>query len=176
MSAHAPEIETESFRIIGLRWGRILVSGRVACGATGDPHQRRFHYADPFSAGRHMRNAAHSRTRIVTRHEHGQGGIQEAEAIRSRSSLFVADSAVARQAREEGVTRSILAMRRGAADLKNGIFVIGNAPTALFELLRLVREEAFRPSLVVALPVGFVGAAESKERLVLEGKWVFRSS
>ena len=50
-----------------------------------------------------------------------------------------------------------------------GIFVIGNAPTALFELLRLVREEGVRPDLVIALPVGFVGAAESKERLVLEG-------
>ena len=38
-----------------------------------------------------------------------------------------------------------------------------------FELLRLVREEAIRPDLVIALPVGFVGAAESKERLILEG-------
>ena len=85
-------------------------------------------------------------------------------------SCFVADPEVAREAKAQGVTRSILAMRKGAADPANGIFVIGNAPTALFELLRLVREENLRPDLVVALPVGFVGAAESKEQLVLEGE------
>jgi precorrin-8X/cobalt-precorrin-8 methylmutase len=47
-----------------------------------------------------------------------------------------------------------------------GIFVIGNAPTALFELLRLIREEGIRPSLIIGLPVGFVGAAESKAALL----------
>ncbi len=81
---------------------------------------------------------------------------------------YVADPEVARLAREEGTTRSIPAMRKGAADPGNGIFVIGNAPTALFELLRLIREEGVRPDLVIGLPVGFVGAAESKERLVAE--------
>ncbi len=85
------------------------------------------------------------------------------------ASCFVADPEVARQAREEGTTRSIMAMRKGAADPGNGIFVIGNAPTALFELLRLIREEGVRPDLIIALPVGFVGAAESKERLIVEG-------
>ena len=78
----------------------------------------------------------------------------------------VADPAVARQARALGVTRSLLAMRAAAAQPGTGIFVIGNAPTALFELLRLVREEGLRPDLVVGLPVGFVGAAESKEELL----------
>ncbi len=85
------------------------------------------------------------------------------------ASCFVADPEVARQAREEGTTRSIMAVRKGAADPGNGIFVIGNAPTALFELLRLIREEGVRPDLIIALPVGFVGAAESKERLIAEG-------
>lgn len=82
------------------------------------------------------------------------------------SACFVADPAVAAQAAAEGITRSILAMRTGTADPKNGIFVIGNAPTALFELLRQVREEGLRPDLVVGLPVGFVGAEESKEELL----------
>jgi precorrin-8X/cobalt-precorrin-8 methylmutase len=82
------------------------------------------------------------------------------------ASCFVADPGVARSAKEQGVTRSILAMRKGASDPGNGIFVIGNAPTALFELIRLIREEGVRPELVVALPVGFVGAAESKEALL----------
>ena len=78
----------------------------------------------------------------------------------------MADAAVAREAAERGITRSILAMRRGTAAPRNGIFVIGNAPTALFELLRQVREEGLRPDLIVGLPVGFVGAAESKEELL----------
>jgi precorrin-8X/cobalt-precorrin-8 methylmutase len=76
----------------------------------------------------------------------------------------VADPEIARQAREQGVTRSLLAMRQGVAD-GCGIFLVGNAPTALFELLGLVRAGKARPSLVVGVPVGFVGAAESKEAL-----------
>jgi len=82
------------------------------------------------------------------------------------ADCFVADAEVAVQAAQQGITRSIVAMRRATADPKNGIFVIGNAPTALFELLRQVREEGLQPALVVGLPVGFVGAAESKEELV----------
>jgi precorrin-8X/cobalt-precorrin-8 methylmutase len=82
------------------------------------------------------------------------------------AACFVADPDVARRAAAEGITRSIVAMRMATADPRNGIFVIGNAPTALFELLRQVREEGVRPALVIGLPVGFVGAAESKEELV----------
>lgn len=81
-------------------------------------------------------------------------------------ACFVADPAVVAAAKEQGITRSILAMRKGVADRRNGIFVIGNAPTALFELIRLIREEGVRPDLIVGLPVGFVGAAESKAALV----------
>ena len=82
------------------------------------------------------------------------------------SSCHVADPDVAIQAQAGGITRSVAAMRKALADPGNGIFVIGNAPTALFELLRLARERGFRPDLIIGLPVGFVGAAESKEQLV----------
>jgi precorrin-8X/cobalt-precorrin-8 methylmutase len=82
-------------------------------------------------------------------------------------SCHVADSAVAEEAAAAGVTRSIMAMRRGTSSPHNGIYVIGNAPTALFELLRQIREEDLRPDLIVGLPVGFVGAAESKEELIV---------
>jgi len=81
---------------------------------------------------------------------------------------FVADPEVARQAKAQGTTRAIPALRMGAADSGNGIFLIGNSPTALFELLRLIKEEGLRPDLIVALPVGFVDAAESKEQLISE--------
>jgi precorrin-8X/cobalt-precorrin-8 methylmutase len=82
------------------------------------------------------------------------------------ATCFVADPEVAREAKIQGITRSILAMRKGTADAGTGIFVIGNAPTALFELLRLIREEGVCPDLIVGLPVGFVGAAESKDALI----------
>ena len=83
-------------------------------------------------------------------------------------SCHVADPDVAVEAKAEGVTRSIVALRKG---VKSGcrIFLIGNAPTALYELLQLCKEGKVDPALVVGVPVGFVGAAESKEELVASG-------
>jgi precorrin-8X/cobalt-precorrin-8 methylmutase len=80
-------------------------------------------------------------------------------------SCHVADPDVAAEAKTQGVTRSITAMRKAAANADNRIFVIGNAPTALFELLRLVDAGAAKPALIIGLPVGFVGAEESKNAL-----------
>jgi len=77
----------------------------------------------------------------------------------------VADSDVAVAAKAEGVTRSIIALRKGVEERCN-LFLIGNAPTALFELLRLARAGEVDPALIIGVPVGFVGAAESKEALV----------
>lgn len=69
-------------------------------------------------------------------------------------------------AQAEGMTRSAAAMRRNAAAIHDGIVAIGNAPTALLEVLRLIREEGIRPALIVGVPVGFVNAAESKAALM----------
>lgn len=67
-------------------------------------------------------------------------------------------------------TRSALAMRHAAEAHREGaVFVIGCAPTALEELLRLVAGEMLRPALVIGMPVGFVGAAESKDALRRSG-------
>lgn len=81
----------------------------------------------------------------------------------------VADGQTVTLARQEGLTRGAAAMRRLAADpetgLVNAIVAVGNAPTALFEVLRLAGEEGIAPALVVGVPVGFVGAAESKQAL-----------
>jgi len=77
----------------------------------------------------------------------------------------VADADVAELAGRAGITRSIAAMRKAAGDPVNRIFVIGNAPTALFELLRLTAEGTVKPALIIGLPVGFVGAEESKNAL-----------
>jgi precorrin-8X/cobalt-precorrin-8 methylmutase len=78
---------------------------------------------------------------------------------------LLSEPELAARAREAGITRSAAAMRlahqRGLLD--GAVVAIGNAPTALFELIRMVRDEGARPALVVGVPVGFVGAAESKE-------------
>ncbi len=86
----------------------------------------------------------------------------------------VADPDVVERAKKEGQTRSTLAMRKVKDQLNGAIAVVGNAPTALFEILRLIREENVRPSLVIGVPVGFVGAAESKELLSRETRvpWI----
>ena len=78
---------------------------------------------------------------------------------------LVADPDVAVRAKELGITRAMVAMRQFGKDLNGSIVAIGNAPTALFEVLRLVREEGIRPACIVGIPVGFVGAAESKAEL-----------
>ncbi|HEY3373906.1 MAG TPA: precorrin-8X methylmutase [Candidatus Aquicultor sp.] len=66
-------------------------------------------------------------------------------------------------------TRSAVGIRSRANHIANGIVVIGNAPTALFELLSMVQEGFEKPALVIGTPVGFVGAAESKEALRASG-------
>ena len=78
---------------------------------------------------------------------------------------LVADPDVAARAKAEGITRSMVAMRTFGKDMDGSIVAIGNAPTALFEVLRLVREAGIRPACIVGIPVGFVGAAESKAEL-----------
>ena len=82
---------------------------------------------------------------------------------------LVADPDVAVQAKELGITRSMVAMRKFGKALDGSIVAIGNAPTVLFEVLRLVREEGIRPACIVGIPVGFVGAAESKAELAENG-------
>ena len=78
---------------------------------------------------------------------------------------LIADPEIAELAKVEGITRSMAAMRRFGRKLEGSIVAIGNAPTALFEVLRLTKEEGVRPACIVGIPVGFVGAADSKEAL-----------
>lgn len=82
-----------------------------------------------------------------------------------RTVCYISDSDLAEESRKTGRTRSELAMRLAAMDMDCGIVVIGNAPTALYEVITMVKEGVTRPALVVGIPVGFVSAAESKEEL-----------
>jgi precorrin-8X/cobalt-precorrin-8 methylmutase len=78
---------------------------------------------------------------------------------------FISDDEVIAEAKARNSTRAIEAMRKahrlGLVD--GGIVAVGNAPTALIETVRLVKEEGARPALIIGVPVGFVSAAESKE-------------
>jgi precorrin-8X/cobalt-precorrin-8 methylmutase len=80
--------------------------------------------------------------------------------------VYIADQDVAEEAKQVDVTRAVIAMRKAAKVAPEGIFVVGNAPTALLELIRLVKTGVVRPSLIVGVPVGFVSAVESKAELI----------
>jgi precorrin-8X/cobalt-precorrin-8 methylmutase len=82
-----------------------------------------------------------------------------------KTLCYISDSEVADEARMLGKTRSETAMRRADKDMDGGIIAIGNAPTALYEVINMAREGITKPALVIGMPVGFVSAAESKEEL-----------
>ncbi len=75
------------------------------------------------------------------------------------------DPQTAEIAREIGNTRSAAAMRLWGERMAGSVVAIGNAPTALFYLLEMLRDGAPKPAAIIGMPVGFVGAAESKDAL-----------
>jgi precorrin-8X/cobalt-precorrin-8 methylmutase len=177
MSVHLrpEEIEAESFRIIDAEVGAHdwpasewpIVRRVIHTSADFDYARSMVISADAVDRGIRALRAGRG---IVTDTTMALAGINKGLLVRFGApiSCFVADPAVSAEAPRLGITRSILAMRKAADDSGNGIFVVGNAPTALYELLRLIREEGLRPDLVVGLPVGFVGAEECKEELLRE--------
>ena len=74
---------------------------------------------------------------------------------------FLNDPAVPALARENGETRSMAALKLWQPHLGGSVVLIGNAPTALFRLIEMIRDSEDQPALIIAMPVGFVGAAES---------------
>ena len=77
----------------------------------------------------------------------------------------ISDPGLAERAKQENKTRAQMSMRVAASEMNGGIVVIGNAPTALLEVIKMIRVWALKPALVIGIPVGFVSAAESKEEL-----------
>ncbi|MDH4581329.1 precorrin-8X methylmutase [Pseudomonas sp. BN415] len=82
------------------------------------------------------------------------------------------DPGVPELARERGNTRSAVALEHWREHLEGSVVVIGNAPTALFYLLEMLDAGAPKPALILGFPVGFVGAAESKEMLAADSRGV----
>ena len=77
----------------------------------------------------------------------------------------ISEPSLIEMAKKEGKTRAQMSMRIAKEEMNGGIVVIGNAPTALLEVMEMVREGITKPALVIGIPVGFVSAVESKSML-----------
>ena len=77
----------------------------------------------------------------------------------------ISEPSIMEAAKEAGKTRAQMSMRIAKEDMNGGIVVVGNAPTALLEVMVMIREGITKPALVVGIPVGFVSAVESKDEL-----------
>lgn len=87
------------------------------------------------------------------------------EKFGGRIICKIDEKSVADDAKRLDKTRAIVAMQHSVDEMKDGIVVIGNAPTALFELIHLIKKGLAQPALVIGIPVGFVGAVEAKHAL-----------
>ena len=85
--------------------------------------------------------------------------------IKREPLCYLNHADTANLAKQAGETRSMAALQLWGDDLQGSVVVIGNAPTALFRLLEMIRLGCAKPALIVGIPVGFVGAAESKQSL-----------
>ncbi|RUP09438.1 precorrin-8X methylmutase [Hyphomicrobium sp.] len=94
-------------------------------------------------------------------------------AAKNPVSCTLRDPRVPEIAAEIGNTRTAAAMELWKPHLAGSVVVVGNAPTALFRLLELMDAGASKPAAVIGMPVGFVGAIESKEALAADGRVPF---
>lgn len=171
------EIEAESFRIIDREAGQHdhwseeqwqIVRRMIHATADFDFMKTvRFH-GDAIAAGcRALKSSAalYTDTAMLA----AAIGKAAQEAYGGEVFCLVADDEVKEQSRATGETRSAIALRKAAPRLDGGIIAIGNAPTALHEAIALCAQGRLKPALILGLPVGFVEAQESKERLWASG-------
>ncbi|MBN1046373.1 precorrin-8X methylmutase [Clostridium botulinum] len=164
-------IEEKSFEIIGEELGahsfsdeELLIVKRVIH-TTAD-----FEYKDLVKISKDAINAGKEvlskGATIYTDTNMALNGINKMALAKTNSKVicYVNEPDVHIEAKEKGITRSMAAVEKACSDDVD-IFVFGNAPTALFKLKELIKEKKANPKLIIAVPVGFVGAAESKENL-----------
>ncbi len=169
---HPQEIERESMRQVEeflrplhLPPGQKAVVGRIIH-TSGDPElagQIRFHPRAVEEGLAALKRGAHIYTDVTML----GAGINSSRLNRWGGEVHCAvhSPEVAAEAKVRQITRSAVAMERFGEKLNGQVVAIGNAPTALFVLLRMIHR-GLRPALVVGMPVGFVGAARSKELLL----------
>ncbi|OUR99116.1 precorrin-8X methylmutase [Gammaproteobacteria bacterium 42_54_T18] len=86
--------------------------------------------------------------------------------IKQDVHCYLNDERVPDLAKQQGETRTMAALRFWEPHIAGAIVLIGNAPTALFRLMEMVQAGSPKPALIIGVPVGFVGAAESKDALI----------
>lgn len=167
------EIETESFRIIdreagphGFSLEQWQVVRRMIHTSADFDYMRsvRFH-PDAIACGVAAIRAGRT---IVTDTNMARTGIRKGDLkpFRAAVKCFMDDPAVHAAARRSGSTRAAAAVDAALSEMESGIYVVGNAPTALLRLIERLRSGSARPALIIGVPVGFVNAAESKSALL----------
>lgn len=167
------EIERRSFEIITEELGDRkldpefeLVVKRVIH-TTAD-----FDYYDNLCFSEHavlrMMDAIRAGCDVITDTTMAQSGINKKILAQfgGQARCFIGDEDVAREAKERGVTRSLVSMEKAARLNKPLIFAIGNAPTALFSICDLMRAGKLKPEMIIGVPVGFVNVVEAKEEVM----------
>ncbi|MGE7154567.1 precorrin-8X methylmutase [Methylorubrum rhodesianum] len=156
------------------RWSgaaeRVVVRMIHACGMTDLP--RDVEMSDTFAAAGEA--ALKAGAPILCDVRMVADGVTRARLpARNEVICTLGDPRVPALAAEMGTTRSAAAMELWRERLPGSVVAVGNAPTALFRLLELLDEGVAPPAAVIGIPVGFVGAAESKEALARDGRVPF---
>ncbi len=176
MSEKAYDIESKSFRIIEaevgmhryntLEWSVV----RRAIHSTADfdfaGSQEIIFGNDVFSSAF---EAIKNRCAIVTDVEMVRVALNRTliSNLGLRTTCNISSEKVITESRDQNKTRAELAMRHSIADIAGGIVAIGNAPTALYETIKIVKEGMAEPALIIGVPVGFVSALEAKKELAM---------
>ena len=177
MSESSLGIEENSMKIIEseigthgydeLQWNVV----RRVIHATAD-----FDFAKPYKSGiifstnaiENAFKAFRKKEHIIVDVEMVQSGINKKSVAKIGTNLIcnISNKEVIEISKNENKTRSTVAMRYSSKEIDKGIVVIGNAPTALYEVINMINENTVNPALVIGVPVGFVSAAESKSELM----------
>lgn len=112
-------------------------------------------------------NALKNKATIYTDTNMALSGInkRKLDALGCKYKCFVSDEEVAKLAKEKGITRSMAAVEVASKEEGKKVFVLGNAPTALYKVIEMHNTKQLEVEAVVGVPVGFVGAEESKDEL-----------
>ncbi len=167
------EIEQKSMQIIDSELGEVNLSGEELLVLKRVIHTSAdFDYKDNLVFSKNSVQTAirmiQEGATIVTDTNMACSGVNKQALARLGCNVrcFMADEDVADCAKKNNTTRATASMSKAAQLQGPLIFAIGNAPTALIELDRLIKEENFRPALIIAVPVGFVNVVESKELIL----------
>ncbi|ALP91258.1 precorrin-8X methylmutase [Clostridium butyricum] len=164
-------IEEKSFEIIGEEMGEHSFSDEELLIVKRTIHTTAdFEYKDLVEISKNAietaKNLFINGATIYTDTNMALNGINKIALSKTNSKVicYVNEPQVHEEAKTKNITRSMAAVEKACEDNVD-IFVFGNAPTALFRLKELIKEGRANPKLIVAVPVGFVGAAESKENM-----------